>query len=277
MEKFLQIQNKSLEEFGVKDYKELWTKAKADGYKGLSVSMHMDIEKKAEGEKTFYHCVFSTAHEDRHGDIVKQEWDLKHFKKNPVFLNSHNYDGIEHIIGKIHNTKADDRQLEGDIEFFLDNPVGVLAQKAVEGGFLNTTSVGFIPKEFDDKGTILKSELLEVSAVSVPANPEALFDKKEAGEVINNPEKEEEKIEEPKEVEEEKEEVVEDPAPAEKKVSNQTLINNAVKNIMAKKKAELAALQKAVQQLTDENKESKRKEINQIVRSLLSAQGIDSE
>lgn len=269
MEKFLQIQNKSLEEFGVKDYKELWSKAQADGYKGLSVSMHMDIEKKAEGEKTFFHCVFSTAHEDRHGDIVKQEWELKHFKKNPVFLNSHNYDGIEHIIGKIHNTKADNKQLEGDIEFFLDNPIGVLAQKAVEGGFLNTTSVGFLPKEFDDKGTILKSELLEVSAVSVPANPEALFEKKEAGEVIDNPEKKEE--------EEPKEEAIEEPKVEEKKVSQQTLINNAVKNILAKKKNELAALQKAVQQLTDENRESKKKDIHRIIRGLLSEQGIDSK
>jgi hypothetical protein len=60
------------------------------------------------------------------------------------------------------------------------------------------SSVGFIPKEFDDKGVILKSELLEVSAVSVPANPEALFEKKIEKKIEK---KKEEKEPEQKEIE----------------------------------------------------------------------------
>jgi len=106
---------------------------------------------------------------------VKQNFDLKSFKKNPVFLDSHNYSSIEKIIGKIDRAKVKDNKFQGDIIFNLDNPLGVLARNMVENGFLKATSIGFIPKDFDEKGNITKSEMLEVSAVSVPANPEALF------------------------------------------------------------------------------------------------------
>jgi hypothetical protein len=83
----------------------------------------------------------------------------------------------------------------------LDNPKGMLAYNLASKGFLNATSVGFIPQDFSDDGKILKSELLEDSAVSVPANQEALFEKKELEkeeekEEIKEEVKEEEKIEE---------------------------------------------------------------------------------
>ena len=186
MRKFYQLHNASFKEKGVKTYEELWKVIRKD-YKGLSICVNTEFKEKAEQDNRF-HVVMSTATEDRHGDIVNQNWDLKAFKKNPVFLDSHNYDSIEHIIGKVHNPKVKDGALQGDIEFMLDNPKGMLAYKMAKGGFLNASSVGFIPKEFDEKGNILKSELLEDSAVSVPANAEALFEKsiKEIGEEIEN-------------------------------------------------------------------------------------------
>lgn len=176
MKKFFQLTNKSFDELGVKSHQELWEKVKGD-HKGLCACVNT-VFTKAEDSENKFNVVMSTATEDRHGDIVEQNWDLKNFKKNPVFLDSHNYSSIEHIIGKVNKIKVKDGALTGEIEFALDNPKGLLAYNLASKGFLNATSVGFIPLEFSQDGKIVKSELLEDSAVSVPANQEALFEKK---------------------------------------------------------------------------------------------------
>jgi len=245
MKKFLNIQHKTLEEMGATTFKELWESAQKDGYGGIMMTMSIELTKSEAEEKTF-HAVFSTSKEDRHGDIVHQEWDLKYFKKNPVLLDSHNYDSIEHILGRVKNIKSDGK-LEGDIEFATENPKGKLAQYLAEKGFLNTTSVGFIPKEFNDKGEILKSELLEISVVSIPANPEALLEKKE--EVI------EEKII--------KNEI------AKISPTYKERVGKIVKQISDERRQELITLAKCVQELTEENRMSKKHEIHRIVRGLL--------
>jgi len=192
--KFYQITNKSLIDLKVKNQKELWEKVKGK-HIGLCACVKTEYIKKEDSDNSFS-VIMSTSNTDRHMDVVEQNWDLKNFKKNPVFLDSHNYDSIEHIIGKVKKIKIVEGKLKGEIEFMLDNPKGLLAYKMALGGFLNATSVGFIPMEFDEKtGAIIKSELLENSAVSVPANAEALFEKK-----IKKIEKKiEENIEAPKE------------------------------------------------------------------------------
>lgn len=263
MKKYLEISTKSLEELGVKTHKELWVKAQKDGYSGMEVCINAEFTKSAEDDNLF-HAIFSTANEDRHGDVVVQDWDLRYFKKNNVLLDSHNYDSIENIIGKITNIKQD-KVLEGDVTFHLANPKGVLAREQVKDGFGNALSVGFIPKEFDDKGTIMKSELLEVSKVSVPANAEALFVK-------------EEKIEEIKE----NKDIVDIKLPdgvelaviEKKSISKKQKLMRVVKQMADEQRNNLIALQKAVNALTQENKESKKQDINRIIRSLVK-QGID--
>lgn len=177
MKKYLEITHRSLSELGVATHRELWETAKQKGYEGLSLSVKTVFEKAA-GDT--FHAVFSTDSVDRHGDVVMQEPDLRAFRKNPVFLDSHNYDSIEHIIGGVQKIKARKEEgfMDGDIAFFTDNPKGLLARKGVEQGFINATSIGFIPTDFDERtGAITKWELLEISLVSVPANPEALFEK----------------------------------------------------------------------------------------------------
>jgi phage head maturation protease len=253
MKKFLSIAHKSLTELGAENYQDLWKKAQDEGYEGISVCVPVALTK---GGDNKFHAVFSTDSEDRHGDIVRQEFDLKAFKKNPVFLDSHNYDSIEHIIGRVNGISSKTGSLEGDIEFFLDNPKGLLAFKAAEQGFLNTTSIGFIPKEFSDKGEILKSELLEISAVSVPANAEALFEKKEEGEEV-----------ETKEVEPAVEPTEASPAI---KVTMKPSVAKVVARINDEDKRQLKALAKAVQELVNENKVEKKRKIFQIIRSLTS-------
>jgi hypothetical protein len=136
----------------------------------------LNIKIKGVEEETFtLEAIFSTEDEDRHGDIVRQNWDLKQFKKNPVILNSHNYWSATDVIGKAEKIGVKNGQLEGKIKFAVEeNPIAKIIFDLYKGGFLNAFSVGFIPKEFSDKGEILKSELLEISAVSVPANAMAL-------------------------------------------------------------------------------------------------------
>lgn len=127
-------------------------------------------------------AIFSTQDEDRHGDTVMQEgWDLKSFKKNPVILNSHNYGSADEVIGKASNLRIEGKKLIGDITFAInENPKAKVIFDLYAGGFLNAFSVGFIVKKFkeDDYFVIEESELLEVSAVSVPANARALAKQK---------------------------------------------------------------------------------------------------
>lgn len=188
MKKFYKVTEKSFNELGVTTTKELWEKVK-DEHQGLSFDSNT-VFKSAEADNKF-HVVFSTDSEDRHLERVYQNFDLKHFKNNPVFLDSHNYGSIEHILGIVDNVKVKENQLQGDVIFALDNPKGLLAYKLAKGGFLNATSIGFIPLDFDEQGNITKSQLLEISAVSVPANPEALFERKDfvVEDVVEEPKK----------------------------------------------------------------------------------------
>lgn len=136
--------------------------------------MHISL-KGVNKETNSITAVFSTADEDRHGDVVAQNWELKSFRDNPVIINSHNYYDATEVIGKATRVEMVDGKLEGDIEFAVaENPKAKTIYDLYVGGFLNAFSVGFIPLEFDKDYNPLRSELLEVSAVSVPANAMAL-------------------------------------------------------------------------------------------------------
>ena len=180
MHKLFHLLDNTFAKQEVKSYKELWTKLEKQGYKGLELDCFTQMKRQQnDGNDNLFTTVFSDAKEDRHGDIVKQNFELKSFKKNPVLLDSHNNMSIESVIGKVKNIKVQDNKLQGDIVFAKDeNPRAEVAFKLVNGGFVNTTSIGFIPIEFDEKtGDIVKSELLEISLVGVPANPRALIEK----------------------------------------------------------------------------------------------------
>lgn len=135
---------------------------------------------KAKSVVTF---VFSTDGQDRHGDIIVQNFDLKNFLGNPVFINSHRYGDATEVIGRVNSIRkivsASGSQHEGEVEFAVDaNPKAKVIFDLYAGGFLHAVSIGGIPLEFDAKGNITKLELLEVSAVAVPANAEALAKQK---------------------------------------------------------------------------------------------------
>lgn len=129
--------------------------------------------------------VFSDSTVDRYGDTVDAKgWDLKNFQANPVALFGHDATQAENVIGKAANVAIVDGKLVGDIVFMPKeiNPAADMVFQMVKGGFLNAVSVGFLPKEWQratDKSRpggidFKKQELLEISVVPIPANPNAL-------------------------------------------------------------------------------------------------------
>ena len=143
--------------------------------------------------------VASTATLDRYHEVIEPAgWRLDSYRRNPVFQNAHNYGDILFTLGKALCTEV--RTVNGGpalfqrIQFATEvNPVARIAYGLYKGGFLNAVSVGFIPLRWEDGGAergaalagghqrgasprrrYLEQELLEVSAVAIPANPDAL-------------------------------------------------------------------------------------------------------
>ena len=159
-----------------------------------TISVDKDVEGKALGEMEI-EMIGSTESLDRDGEsIALDAWDLKMFKKNPVILPQHNYS--RPAIGKAKDVRIKDGALVFKIEFPEDgvNPEADTYRKLYKAGFMNASSVGFIPKTWEDgdgKKTpfrkFTKVELLELSLVSVPSNPTALMTAKAKG-LVNDEE-----------------------------------------------------------------------------------------
>lgn len=132
--------------------------------------------------------VASTAVSDRYGDVVDQKsWNLDAYKNNPVILHNHWGD----VIGRAVSIEVVSDQLVAEIEWDTDpsNPVGVRVASQFARGFMRAVSVGFrsraitrrddLPEDhpaYSKSGGLFLSnnELYEISAVGIPANPEAL-------------------------------------------------------------------------------------------------------
>jgi HK97 family phage prohead protease len=125
---------------------------------------------------------------DRMGDIIDQNgWDLKDYKSNPVILWGHNVREEKPPIGKavkvwIENKGKSSARLMFKVQFDLLDQFAAEIFRKIKDGFLNTVSVGFLPIEWEELdpdnwfGGIKysKQQLLELSFVPVPANPQAL-------------------------------------------------------------------------------------------------------
>lgn len=128
---------------------------------------------------------------DRMYDTIATEgWNVKWFKKNPVVLWAHSH--YEPPVGRSTELTIDkeSKEVRSVTEFTPRdlNPLGYMVYQMYLGGFMHAVSVGFQPKKYawaeeekDGKEraehsgiNFLKQELLEYSAVPVPANPNAL-------------------------------------------------------------------------------------------------------
>jgi len=168
-----------------------------------------NCEVKKLGERQ-YEFTASTADMDRDGEVIDVEgWDLKNFKKNPVIMYAHDYRSLP--IGKATKIGVRDGKLINNVEF---PPEGTyefadIVERLVGTGYLKTESVGFIPRKWEDgdggektpRRTYTKQELLEISIVPVPSNPNALMNAVKEGvittkqlEIITKPEETDEFI-----------------------------------------------------------------------------------
>jgi len=119
---------------------------------------------------------------DRDGDVMFQDgWDLDNYAKNPVILYGHDQFG-SFPVGKATAAEVRGDSLSVDVDFTPRevSEKGHEAYRLVDAGFLNAVSVGFDPIEFvyndEHKGyDFIRTELLEVSLVSVPANQDAII------------------------------------------------------------------------------------------------------
>lgn len=134
-----------------------------------------------------FHCeikagraVMSSPKIDRVGDsIIQAGWDLADFQANPVMLYEHRHD---EPVGVWQDVKIEGGNLTGTPVFHPAdlNPFADRLGKMYSGGWLKAFSVGFIPTEWepmpDGRGyTIKQAKLLECSAVTIPANSDAIM------------------------------------------------------------------------------------------------------
>ena len=156
----------------------------------------LDAIEASDADRTIKYVV-SDETPDRVGDIVNVKgWELDRFKENPVILWAHDGDRVPPI-GRAKSvertTKPDGSPaLVATIEYAPKevHPFADTIYQLAKNGYLKATSVGFLPKttkklSSDERkelgmgkfGVYYDSaELLEVSIVSVPANPSALQD-----------------------------------------------------------------------------------------------------
>lgn len=148
-----------------------------------------DVEVKAVGENEI-EIVGSTDTRDRMDEVISMDgWDLKNWKKNPVILAGHDYTAPAIGRGKV---KKSDGKLMFKVEFPEEGvyPLADIYRKLYKGGFMKASSVGFLPTEWSNGNgekepyrTYTKQELLELSLVAVPANPDAVMNSFKSAEV----------------------------------------------------------------------------------------------
>jgi HK97 family phage prohead protease len=125
--------------------------------------------------------IASTSDVVRDGMIVEAAgWQLDNFKRNPVFLWAHNY--FEPPIGTVKSIAIDGDNLIADVVFDQDDPEALRIERKYRNGILNAVSVGFNvidyqPSQGQDAPRATKAELLEISGVPVPADPNALAER----------------------------------------------------------------------------------------------------
>ena len=165
----------------------------SDGRPGVRAGVSVEIREAAaaaEAGGSAAACldfVASTDTLDRYQEVIDPGgWRLESYRRNPVFQNAHNYGDVIFTLGRAVVTEVRDlagtRALFQRIQFAVEaNPMARIAYALYKGQFLRAVSVGFIPVRWENgtaetsyRRKYLEQELLEVSAVGIPANPDAL-------------------------------------------------------------------------------------------------------
>jgi HK97 family phage prohead protease len=110
---------------------------------------------------------------DRHGESIPMDsWDLSAYEAAPRLLVDHDH-RVEKIVGIADKIKVNSKRITFTPKFHGLTQLSREVEAMVREGFLNTVSVGFIPHQAEKGEEYGRNELVEISLVTVPANPNA--------------------------------------------------------------------------------------------------------
>ena len=140
-----------------------------------------EVKDLKEDWKNSFKVVASSEDLDRSWEIIKLDgWDDNNYQKNPVILANHSY-RVENIVWKMTKIYKEWKKLVVEWIFTDKTEMWKMCKELYNAWFLKSVSVWFIVKQrLNENRTIIeKAELLEVSFVAVPCNPNAVsLDKK---------------------------------------------------------------------------------------------------
>jgi HK97 family phage prohead protease len=136
-----------------------------------------------EKEDGIWSFTISTPDVDRYGTIIVPSGiDYTAYMNNPVVLVNHKSDYLP--IGKCLGFFLNGENLEATIQLDMNDEKACKINDKIKNGFVNAVSVGIIPIEQSEQTidgekvtTYTKSELVEFSIVTIPANRDALIKK----------------------------------------------------------------------------------------------------
>lgn len=113
--------------------------------------------------------VASTEGKKRDGlDLKAVNWRTENYQRNPIVLWAHDYSGARLPIGRA-TVRIEDKKMLADVTFDQGDEFARQVEDKYRRGFLNAVSVGW------DDGADDTHDLLDISAVPVPADPSALL------------------------------------------------------------------------------------------------------
>jgi len=139
-------------------------------------TLYKEVKDLKANKNNTFDVIATTEDVDRDNEIIKTDgWETENWFKNPVVLIDHNY-RVSSIAWKGLEFYKDEEWRMRLKWIFAPNEAGKLAQELYNWWFLKAVSVWFIVKQRnqDDYKIIERAELLEISFVAVPANPEAI-------------------------------------------------------------------------------------------------------
>jgi hypothetical protein len=98
--------------------------------------------------------------------VMASGWKFDRFQKNAPFVDSHNYESIDNLLGRVVDFEVKGGKLIETVKWAIDVPSNTLAQKGfamTQGGYLKAVSVGFMPEKmvtrFDSDTTAFNDAL----------------------------------------------------------------------------------------------------------------------
>lgn len=139
---------------------------------------------------------------DSYGEVIRANgWRFDRFQKNAPFVDSHSYANIEDQLGRVVEARVEGSRLIEVVQWAIDVPSNTKARigwEMTRAGYLRAVSVGFIPtrmvtkwdtdksawvaqlkelglhEEQGVRAVYLEQQQIELSAVIIPANPNAV-------------------------------------------------------------------------------------------------------